>query len=127
MIKGFGAEQICNFTGLTSHELHLLAAGVNPSPQIPSLASNDLDMLPHNFAADVAAMAESSYLDHEEWGQDLGINPIPTPPKKDSIDSAETPYIYHDIAEKVSTMPPITVALLLGYLAGFWDGVGQNQ
>jgi hypothetical protein len=123
-IQGVTVQRICAITGLSRHELDLLAAGTNRIIVIPDAEqfTAPLDQLgmavTYNFAVEIDAMAESSHRDHVAFGRDLGGV---------ADDSAETPYSYHDIAEKVRAMPPGAVLILLGYVSGVCDGIGTAQ
>lgn len=101
---------VLELTGLTQRELHLLLVGLNgiAPPRISALAD-----VPNYLANCVHSEAESAHEDFRAFGANLGFP---------AHDSAEVPYEYSDLAEKLRALSITEASFLLGFAVGFWEG-----
>jgi hypothetical protein len=97
-------------TNLTGRDMYMLIAALNGLIlRLPSSAGE--------LAATIAEHAGVSHADHAAYGRDLGGI---------AGDTSETPYQYHDLAEKVAKMTDLDATAIVGYAKGFWNGVSEG-
>jgi hypothetical protein len=103
-------EDWARATSLTGRDMYLLVVALN-GLLLP------LPYSAEQLAADIAGHAGVSHADHATHGRDLGGI---------AGDTSETPYHYHDLAEKIAKLTDLDATAIVGYAKGFWDGVAEK-
>jgi hypothetical protein len=99
---------IQEITGLTPRELYLLVVAQNG---VAASARAAGAFFAGNLAMSMHAAGEVSFRERERFGGDLNF------PENDT---ADTPYEYYEMAEKIAKMRDDKAAFLEGFAAGFW-------
>ncbi len=96
-------------TGLSPREIYLFVSSLNG---IRPMKLGFIGDLPSYLSMLIAGETASAFEDLEEIGFNLG-----TP----RDDSADVPYQFSDLSEKVQQLTTTQASYLLGFAAGFWE------